>query len=110
MRKESGQPHKWPDSIPVLKLESRPKLDMARRVHCRGDLAKGAAVDAGIRIGEPRRVSEIEKLAADLQLHAFVNFELLAEGEICIMDAVRSRCGDIAGRVPRDLVAREAEA
>src|SRR6202047_3739461 len=93
-----------------LELEAHPKLDVARRIHGRSDLAEAVAVHAGVGEREPRLVGEIKELAADLQLHGFVKRELLVEGEICVTDAVPSRRGDVPRRVARHLVAGEAEA
>src|SRR6476646_4657009 len=97
-------------SCGVLEFEANADLGMARRTESAGDLAELRVADRGVGRSKARRVGKIEEFSAQLKLHAFANREFLAEGKIGIVDAVTAKIGEVAWRIPRDLIARIAEA
>src|SRR5215470_9632398 len=92
-------------SISALEFEPHADLGVARGTQGSCHLAELRVAEERVRGREARRVREVEELPAHLQLHGLVDRELLAEGEVGVVDAVAAQVREVAGRVAGDLVA-----
>src|SRR5215469_7428099 len=89
-----------------LEFESHADLGMAGRAEraCHQPELRIANGSVGRR--KPRCIAEIKEFAANLKPHAFAYRELLAEGEIGVVDSVAAQIREISRRVSGDLVSR----
>src|SRR3954452_15025654 len=78
-----GFPPTWVrENLPV---QFQRKLHLTRRVGLAGNLSKGVTVQVGVRVAENSPVQQVECLAAEIELEAFLHGEGFAQADVLVL-------------------------
>src|SRR5258707_15456001 len=72
--------------------------------------AKAAVARPHVRKLEALVIGHVEHFCTDLKLCTLANLELLGKGHVQVLDSLAAQIGEVARRVPGDVVARIGEA